>query len=319
MSAAFYLLKGRKMKYAENITDLIGKTPLLEIKKMNGGKARIFAKLEAFNPMSSIKDRAALFMLDAAEKEGKLTPDTVIIEPTSGNTGIGLAYIAAARGYRLILTMPDTMSIERRNLLRALGAELILTDGAKGMSGAIAKAEELAASMPSAFIPQQFENPANPLAHEKTTAPEIWEALDGKVDIFVSAVGTGGTLTGCGKELKRRNPSVRIVAVEPDSSAVLSGDPAGPHKIQGIGAGFVPKILDTSLIDEVIRVKDADAGDFARRSAKKEGVMIGISSGAALWAANELSKRPENEGRNIVVIFPDSGERYLSTWLFAEG
>ncbi len=215
--------------------------------------------------------------------------------------------------------MPDTMSMERRNLLRALGAELILTDGSKGMSGAIAKAEELAASMPSAFIPQQFENPANATAHEKTTAPEIWDAMDGKIDIFVSAVGTGGTLTGCGREFKRRNPDIKIVAVEPDSSAVLSGDPAGPHKIQGIGAGFVPKILDMSLIDEIIRVKDADAGDFARRCAKTEGVMIGISSGAALWASNELSKRPENKGKNIVVVFPDSGERYLSTWLFSEG
>lgn len=307
------------MKYAENITDLIGHTPLLKIKRMNTGEANIYAKLESFNPMSSAKDRAALFMLDAAEREGKLKPETVIIEPTSGNTGIGLAYIAASCGYRLILTMPDTMSMERRNLLRALGAELILTDGSKGMSGAIAKAEELAASMPSAFIPQQFENPANATAHEKTTAPEIWDAMDGKIDIFVSAVGTGGTLTGCGREFKRRNPDIKIVAVEPDSSAVLSGDPAGPHKIQGIGAGFVPKILDMSLIDEIIRVKDADAGDFARRCAKTEGVMIGISSGAALWASNELSKRPENKGKNIVVVFPDSGERYLSTWLFSEG
>lgn len=306
------------MKYAESIEDLIGKTPLLKIKKMNTGKANVFAKLESFNPMSSIKDRAALYMLDAAEKEGKLKPETVIIEPTSGNTGIGLAYLAAVRGYRLILTMPDTMSLERRNLLRALGAELILTEGAKGMTGAIAKAEELAASLPSAFIPQQFENPANPLAHEKTTAVEIWDDLDGKVDIFVSAVGTGGTLTGCARELKRRNPAVKIVAVEPDSSAVLSGEPAGTHKIQGIGAGFVPKILDMSLIDEIIRVKDADAGDFARRCPKTEGVMIGISSGAALWAANDLSNRAGNEGLNIVVILPDSGERYLSTWLFSD-
>lgn len=306
------------MKYAESIEDLIGKTPLLKIKKMNTGKANVFAKLESFNPMSSIKDRAALYMLDAAEKEGKLKPETVIIEPTSGNTGIGLAYLAAVRGYRLILTMPDTMSLERRNLLRALGAELILTEGAKGMAGAIAKAEELAASLPSAFIPQQFENPANPLAHEKTTAVEIWGDLDGKVDIFVSAVGTGGTLTGCARELKRRNPAVKIVAVEPDSSAVLSGEPAGTHKIQGIGAGFVPKILDMSLIDEIIRVKDADAGDFARRCPKTEGVMIGISSGAALWAANDLSNRAGNEGLNIVVILPDSGERYLSTWLFSD-
>lgn len=306
------------MKYAESIEELIGKTPLLKIKKMNTGKANVFAKLESFNPMSSVKDRAALYMLDAAEKEGKLKPETVIIEPTSGNTGIGLAYLAAVRGYRLILTMPDTMSLERRNLLRALGAELILTEGAKGMAGAIAKAEELAASLPSAFIPQQFENPANPLAHEKTTAVEIWDDLDGKVDIFVSAVGTGGTLTGCARELKRRNPAVKIVAVEPDSSAVLSGEPVGTHKIQGIGAGFVPKILDMSLIDEIIRVKDADAGDFARRCPKTEGVMIGISSGAALWAANDLSNRAGNEGLNIVVILPDSGERYLSTWLFSD-
>ncbi len=305
------------MKYAENITQLIGGTPLLKMKKINTGEANIFAKLESFNPMSSVKDRAALYMLNAAEKEGKLKPGTVIVEPTSGNTGIGLAYIAAARGYRLILTMPDTMSVERRNLLKALGAELVLTEGAKGMKGAIEKASEIAASLPSAFIPQQFENPANPQAHRETTAVEIWNDLDGKVDFFVSAVGTGGTLTGVGEVLKKKNPSVRIIAVEPAESPVLSGGAPGPHKIQGIGAGFVPKILDTGIIDEIIQVTAEQAGDMARRSAREEGAFVGISSGAALWAANELSGRAENKGKNIVALCPDSGERYLSTWLFA--
>lgn len=305
------------MKYAEDITQLIGKTPLVLMKKVNTGEANIFGKLESFNPMSSVKDRAALYMLNAAEKDGRLAKGTVIVEPTSGNTGIGLAYIAATRGYRIILTMPDTMSVERRNLLRALGAELILTEGAKGMSGAIAKAEEIAASLPSAFVPQQFDNPANPEAHRQTTAKEIWEDMEGKVDIFVAGVGTGGTLTGVGEVLKKHNPSVKIIAVEPAESAVISGNPAGPHKIQGIGAGFVPKNLNVEIIDEIIQVKSEDAGEMARNSAKKDGVMIGISSGAALWAANELSKRPENKDKNIVVVFPDSGERYLSTWLFA--
>lgn len=305
------------MKYAQNITQLIGGTPLLKMNRINTGEANIFAKLESFNPMSSVKDRAALYMLNAAEKEGKLKPGTVIVEPTSGNTGIGLAYIAAARGYRLILTMPDTMSVERRNLLKALGAEVVLTEGAKGMKGAIEKASEIAASLPSAFIPQQFENPANPQAHRETTAKEIWDDMDGKVDFFVSAVGTGGTLTGVGEVLKNKNPAVRIIAVEPAESPVLSGGAPGPHKIQGIGAGFVPKILDTEIIDEIVRVTAEQAGDMARRSAREEGVLIGISSGAALWAANELSGRTGNKGKNIVVLCPDSGERYLSTWLFA--
>lgn len=305
------------MKYAENITQLIGGTPLLKMNRINTGEANIFAKLESFNPMSSVKDRAALYMLNTAEKEGKLNPGTVIVEPTSGNTGIGLAYIAAARGYRLILTMPDTMSVERRSLLKALGAELVLTEGSKGMKGAIEKASEIAASLPSAFIPQQFENPANPQAHRETTAVEIWDDLDGKVDFFVSAVGTGGTLTGVGEVLKKKNPAVRVIAVEPAESPVLSGGAPGPHKIQGIGAGFVPKILDTGIIDEIIRVTAEQAGDMARRSAREEGAFVGISSGAALWAANELSGRAENKGKNIVALCPDSGERYLSTWLFA--
>lgn len=306
------------MKYAQNITQLIGKTPLIKINGLNTGKAFVLAKAEMFNPLSSAKDRAALFMLDAAEKAGKVDKDTVIIEPTSGNTGVGLAFICAQRGYKLILTMPETMSVERRRLLTALGATVVLTDGAAGMSGAIEKAAELAKTYKSAFIPQQFENPANAEAHRKTTGVEIWEDTDGKVDIFVSAVGTGGTLTGVGEVLKERNPNVKIVAVEPDTSAVLSGKPAGIHKIQGIGAGFVPKILNTKIIDEIITVSAENAGRTARECAKKEGLLAGISSGAALYAALQLSERAENAGKIIVVLLPDCGERYLSTWLFNE-
>lgn len=306
------------MKYAQSITQLIGNTPLIKVGKQNTGKANIFAKLESFNPMSSAKDRAALYMINAAVADGLIKPDTVIIEPTSGNTGVGLAFIAANRGYRLILTMPETMSIERRKLVQALGAEVVLTDGAKGMKGAIDKALELAKSYPSAFIPQQFENRANATAHFETTGPEIWNDTDGNVDIFVSAVGTGGTLTGVGEFLKSKNPNVKIVAVEPSESAVLSGNPAGAHKIQGIGAGFIPKILNTEIIDEIIQMPSDLAGKTAREMAKKEGVLIGISSGAALAAAIALSNRSENAGKNIVVLFPDSGERYLSTWLFEE-
>lgn len=306
------------MKYAQNITQLIGKTPLIKINGLNTGKALVLAKAEMFNPLSSAKDRAALFMLDAAEKAGKINKDTVVIEPTSGNTGVGLAFICAQRGYKLILTMPETMSVERRRLLTALGATVVLTDGAAGMTGAIEKAGELAKSYKSSFIPQQFENPANAEAHRQTTGVEIWEDTDGKVDIFVSAVGTGGTLTGVGEVLKERNPNVKIVAVEPDTSAVLSGKPAGTHKIQGIGAGFVPKILNTEIIDEIITVSAENAGRTARECAKKEGLLAGISSGAALYAALQLSERAENAGKIIVVLLPDCGERYLSTWLFNE-
>lgn len=304
------------MKIADNITALIGNTPMVRINKMNEGKALVAAKLEFFNPMASIKDRIAFSMIEDAEKRGILKKDSVIIEPTSGNTGIGLSYIAAVKGYRVILTMPDTMSIERRKLLAAFGAELVLTEGAKGMRGAIEKAEELSKNIPNAFVPQQFENRANPEIHRKTTAEEIWRDTDGKVDIFVAGVGTGGTLTGVAQSLKEKKPSIRIVAVEPELSPVISGGSPAPHKIQGIGAGFIPAILKTELIDEIIKVKDSDAGDTARKTAKEEGVLIGISGGAALWAALELSKREENKDKVIVVIIPDTGERYLSTWLY---
>ncbi|HCL57743.1 MAG TPA: cysteine synthase A [Spirochaetia bacterium] len=304
------------MKIADNITALIGNTPMVRINKMNEGKALVAAKLEFFNPMASIKDRIAFSMIEDAEKRGILKKDSVIIEPTSGNTGIGLSYIAAVKGYRVILTMPDTMSIERRKLLAAFGAELVLTEGAKGMKGAIEKAEELSKNIPNAFVPQQFENRANPEIHRKTTAEEIWRDTDGKVDIFVAGVGTGGTLTGVAQSLKEKKPSIRIVAVEPELSPVISGGSPAPHKIQGIGAGFIPAILKTELIDEIIKVKDSDAGDTARKTAKEEGVLIGISGGAALWAALELSKREENKDKVIVVIIPDTGERYLSTWLY---
>ena len=299
---------------------LIGKTPLLElthIEKELGLQARLLAKLEYFNPAGSVKDRVAKAMLDDAEAKGILKPDTVIIEPTSGNTGIGLASVAAARGYHLIIVMPDTMSIERRQLMKAYGAELVLTEGAKGMSGAIAKAKELAAEIPNSFIPSQFTNPANPDVHEKTTGVEIWDDTDGTVDIFVAGVGTGGTVTGVGRYLKSKNPNVKVVAVEPKGSPVLSEGTAGPHKIQGIGAGFVPDTLDTSVYDEVIAVENEDAFEIGRAIARSEGVLVGISSGAAVWAAIQLAKRPENKGKTIVALLPDTGERYLSTPMFS--
>ncbi len=300
---------------------LVGRTPLLElvhIEKELGLKAKILAKLEYFNPAGSVKDRVAKEMLDDAEKRGVLNKDSVIIEPTSGNTGIGLASVAAARGYRIIIVMPETMSVERRQLMKAYGAELVLTEGAKGMKGAIAKAEELAKEIKGGFIPSQFTNPANPEAHRKTTGPEIWEDTDGKVDYFVAGVGTGGTITGAGEFLKSKNPDIKIAAIEPKSSAVLSTGVAGSHKIQGIGAGFVPEVLNTKIYDEIIPVENNDAFEAGRLIGKKEGVLVGISSGAALWAAIEIAKRPESEGKNIVVILPDTGDRYLSTELFSE-
>lgn len=300
---------------------LIGKTPLLElthIEKALHLKAKIVAKLEYFNPAGSVKDRIAKEMIDEAEASGKLTPSSVIIEPTSGNTGIGLASVAAARGYRIIITMPETMSVERRQLMKAYGAELVLTDGAKGMKGAIAKAEELAAEIPGGFIPGQFVNPANPKAHRENTGPEIYEDSDGKVDIFVAGVGTGGTITGVGEYLKSRNPDIRVVAVEPETSAVLSAGVAGAHKIQGIGAGFIPDVLNTDIYDEIIPVSDEDAFSAGKLIGKNEGILVGISSGAAAFAAIELAKRPENEGKTIVVLLPDTGDRYLSTPLFSE-
>ena len=298
---------------------LIGKTPLLElthIEKNLGLKAKILAKLEYFNPAGSVKDRIAKAMIDDAEASGKLTPDSVIIEPTSGNTGIGLAAVASARGYRIIIVMPETMSVERRQLMKAYGAELVLTEGAKGMKGAIAKAEELAKEIPHSFIPSQFTNPANPKAHILTTGPEIWEDTDGSVDIFVAGVGTGGTITGVGEYLKSKNPNIKIVAVEPESSAVLSTGVAGAHKIQGIGAGFVPDVLNTKIYDEIITVSNENAFETGRLIGRSEGVLVGISSGAAAWAAIELANRSENEGKNIVVLLPDTGDRYLSTPLF---
>ena len=300
---------------------LIGKTPLLElshIEKAEKLEAKLLAKLEYFNPAGSVKDRIAKAILDDAEASGKLKPDSVIIEPTSGNTGIGLASVAAARGYRIIIVMPETMSVERRQLMKAYGAELVLSEGAKGMKGAIAKADELAKEIPNSFIPGQFVNPANPQAHIETTGPEIWEDTDGQVDIFVAGVGTGGTLTGTGKFLKEQNPNVKVVAVEPASSPVLSKGVAGAHKIQGIGAGFVPDVLDTKVYDEIITVTNEDAFATGRLIGHKEGVLVGISSGAAVWAALELAKRPENAGKKIVALLPDTGDRYLSTPLFAE-
>ncbi len=300
---------------------LIGKTPLLELKhieKEEKLEARLLAKLEYFNPAGSVKDRVAKAMIDDAEQKGLLKPDSVIIEPTSGNTGIGLASVAAARGYRIIIVMPETMSVERRVLMRAYGAELVLSEGAKGMTGAIAKAEELAREIPNAFIPGQFVNPANPAAHKATTGPEIWADTDGKVDIFVAGVGTGGTITGVGAYLKEQNPAVKVVAVEPASSPVLSKGTAGAHKIQGIGAGFVPEVLDTCVYDEVIAVENEAAFAAGRRVGRSEGVLVGISSGAAVWAAIELAKRPENKGKTIVALLPDTGDRYLSTPLFAD-
>lgn len=308
-------------KVYESLTDLIGKTPLLRLNKYeakNGAKAAIIAKLEYYNPAGSVKDRIAKAMIEDAEAKGLLKPDSVIVEPTSGNTGIGLASVASARGYRIILTMPETMSIERRNLLKAYGAELVLTEGAKGMKGAIAKAEELAKEIPNSFIPGQFVNPANPAVHKATTGPEIWEDTDGKIDIFVSGIGTGGTISGTGEYLKSKNPNIKVVAVEPTDSPVLSKGTAGPHKIQGIGAGFVPDTLNTKIYDEIITVLNDEAFKTGRAIAKAEGLLVGISSGAALHAATILANRPENEGKNIVVILPDTGERYLSTALFSE-
>ncbi len=309
------------MKIYQTITELIGGTPLLELTNYNkeqGVTATICAKLEYFNPAGSVKDRIAKAMLDDAEAKGLLKPSSVIIEPTSGNTGIGLSAVAAARGYRVILTMPETMSVERRNLLKAYGAELVLTDGAKGMKGAIEKAEELAKNTPGSFIPSQFTNPANPAVHRSTTGPEIWADTDGKVDIFVAGVGTGGTVSGVGEFLKFQNPAVKVVAVEPASSPVLSKGVAGPHKIQGIGAGFVPDTLNTKIYDEVIAVENDDAFDTGRALARKEGLLVGISAGAAVWAAAQLAKRPENKGKLIVVLLPDTGDRYLSTPMFSE-
>lgn len=305
----------------KTLTDLIGKTPLLELsnyEKSRGAEARIVAKLEYFNPAGSVKDRVAKAMIDDAEEKGVLKPGSVIIEPTSGNTGIGLASVAAARGYRIILTMPETMSVERRNLLKAYGAELVLTDGAKGMKGAIGKAEELAKEIPNSFIPGQFVNPANPAVHKATTGPEIWGDTDGKVDIFVAGVGTGGTVSGVGEYLKSKNPNVKVVAVEPATSPVLSKGTAGPHKIQGIGAGFVPDTLNTKIYDEIIAVENEDAFATGRAIAREEGLLVGISSGAAVWAATELAKRPENKGKIIVALLPDTGDRYLSTPMFSE-
>ena len=309
------------MKIYEKITDLVGKTPLFELKnyeKDNNIDAKIVAKLEYFNPAGSVKDRIAKAMIEDAENKGILKPDSVIIEPTSGNTGIGLSAVAASRGYRIILTMPETMSVERRNLLKAYGAELVLTDGAKGMKGAIEKANELAKEIPDSFIPSQFTNPANPKAHFETTGPEIWDDTDGKVDIFVAGVGTGGTLSGVGKYLKSKNPDVKIVAVEPATSPVLSTGKGGPHKIQGIGAGFVPDTLDTKIYDEIITIENDDAFKTGKLLAQSEGLLVGISSGAAVYAAKELAQRPENKGKIIVALLPDTGDRYLSTPMFSE-
>ena len=309
------------MKTYKKITDLIGNTPLLELEnygEYQNLSATIFGKLEYFNPAGSVKDRIAKAMIDDAEAKGELKPDSVIIEPTSGNTGIGLAAVAAARGYKVILTMPETMSVERRNLLKAYGAQVVLTPGVNGMKGAIQKAQELAAENENSFIPSQFTNAANPSAHRSTTGPEIWNDTDGKVDIFVAGVGTGGTVSGVGEYLKSQNPNVKVVAVEPAGSPVLSGEKPGPHKIQGIGAGFVPETLNTEVYDEIIRVENEDAFKTGRILAKKEGLLVGISSGAAVWAAAQLAKRPENKGKIIVALLPDTGERYLSTPMFTE-
>ncbi len=307
------------MKIANDVTELIGNTPMVRIRRLSdGAKAEIVAKLEFYNPAHSVKDRIGVSMIDAAERAGLIGPETIILEPTSGNTGIALAFVCAARGYKCVLTMPDTMSMERRLLLRAYGAELVLTPGSEGMAGAVRKAEEMAASDSRYLIPQQFKNPANPEIHRRTTAEEIWRDTDGKVDILVAGIGTGGTITGVGEVLKKRKPSFRCVAIEPAASPVLSGGQKGPHMIQGIGAGFVPDVLNTQIYDEVVRVTNEDALETARRMAREEGLLVGISSGAAMWAAMQVARRPENEGKLIVVIIPSFGERYLSTALFAE-
>lgn len=309
------------MKVFKSVSELVGRTPLLELARFERAEnlgATVLAKLEMLNPAGSVKDRIAKAMIDDAEQKGLLKPDSVIIEPTSGNTGIGLAAIGGSRGYRVILTMPETMSVERRNLLKAFGAELVLTPGAKGMAGAVEKAEELAKEIPNAFIAGQFVNPANPAAHEKTTGPEIWQDTDGKVDFFVAGVGTGGTLSGVGRYLKKMNPAVKVVAVEPDASPLLSEGKAGPHPIQGIGANFVPETLDRSIYDEIVRVTGEQAFKTGRFLARKEGLLVGISSAAAVWAAAEIAKRPENKGKTIVALLPDTGDRYLSTPMFAE-
>jgi cysteine synthase len=306
-------------KIANDVTELIGNTPLVRLNRITlGAEAEVVAKLESFNPCSSVKDRIALSMIKAAEEQGLIKKDTVIIEPTSGNTGIALAFVCASRGYRLILTMPETMSVERRHILSIFGAELVLTPGSEGMPGAIRKAEQLVTENKNYFMPQQFRNPANPKIHRQTTAEEIWKDTDGKIDILVAGVGTGGTITGIAEVIKKRKPELRVVAVEPADSPVLSGGKPGPHKIQGIGAGFVPEVLKLELVDEIVKVTNDDAGAIARRLAKEEGILAGISSGAATWAALEIAKRPENKGKLVVVILPDTGERYISTWLFQE-
>lgn len=306
------------MALFEKITDAIGNTPLVRINRMNKTSAEIFVKLECFNPLGSAKDRVALEMIESAEKEGKLKPGALIIEPTSGNTGVGLAYVGAVKGYKVILTMPDSMSVERRMLLKALGAEVVLTEGAKGMAGCIEKANEIAAANPGSFIPQQFENEANPRAHFKTTGPEIWRDMDGKIDIFVATAGTGGTISGTAEYLKSKNPDIKVVAIEPDTNKVLSGGEPGPHKIQGIGANFVPKIYNPKVIDEIYFTNEVKAGSAARALAREEGIFVGISSGAAMEAALTIAARPENAGKRIVALLPDTGERYLSTWLWNE-